>query len=58
MKFDASRKRKCHPKKVSSKMPCCHPSHPTPQIAGERAGKFIVIRLDLNYKLMIDTKNY
>jgi hypothetical protein len=32
------------------------PSHP--QIAGERAGKFIVVILDPNYKLMIDTKNY
>jgi hypothetical protein len=33
-----------------------NPSHP--QIAGERVGKFIVVILDLNYKLMIDTKNY
>jgi hypothetical protein len=28
------------------------PSHP--QIAGERVGKFIVVILDLNYKLMTD----
>jgi hypothetical protein len=33
-----------------------NPSHP--QIAGERVGKFIVVILDLNYKLMTDTKNY
>ena len=33
-----------------------NPSHP--QIAGERVGNFIVVILDLNYKLMIDTKNY
>jgi hypothetical protein len=44
--------------KVSSNMPRWHPTHPTPQIAGERVGKFIVVILDLNYKLMTNTKNY
>jgi hypothetical protein len=33
-----------------------NPSHT--QIAGEGVGKFIVVILDLNYKLMTDTKNY
>jgi hypothetical protein len=57
-KFDASRKRKCHPIKVSSKMPCCHPSHPTPKLLGKGLENLLLLRVDLNYKLMIDTKNY
>ena len=48
-----------HPEKGSVIQNALLPSIPShPQIAGERAGKFIVVRLDLNYKLMIDTKNY
>ena len=56
MKFDASQKGTVIQSVIQYALLASNPSHP--QIAGERVGKFIVVILDLNYKLMIDTKNY
>ena len=54
MKFDASQKGTVIQSEYA--LLGSNPSHP--QIAGERVRKFIVVILDLNYKLMIDTKTY
>ena len=54
MKFDAFQKGTVIQSEYA--LLASNPSHP--QIAGERVGKFIVVILDLNYKLMIDTKTY
>ena len=56
MKFDASQKGTVIQSVIQYALLASNPSHP--QIAGERVGKFIVVILDLNYKLMIDTKTY
>jgi hypothetical protein len=56
MKFDASQKGTVIQSVIQYALLASNSSHP--QIAGERVGKFMVVILDLNYKLMTDTKNY